>query len=498
MATELREHQSLAMERLRRSIAGGCRRVVLQAPTGAGKTRIAAAVVEGARAKGNRVLFTVPALSLVDQTVEMFYHEGIYDVGVIQADHMLTDWSKPVQVASVQTLMRRPLPEAHVVVIDEAHRFFDWYGTWMKMPAWQQIPFIGLSATPWTRGLGKYYDELIIAATTQELIDAGYLSKFRVFAPAHPDLAGVRTVAGDYHEGDLGTAMDKAPLVADIVDTWLKRGEDRSTLCFAVNCAHAKNICERFDAAGVSAAYMDAYTEVNERSIIFRKFQAGEIKVICNVGVLTIGVDLDVRCLILARPTKSEILFVQILGRCLRIADGKKDALVLDHSDTHSRLGFVTDIHHEHLDMGRERQKAKPREALPKECPQCAALRPPRVAVCPECGFKPEVTSRITTEEGELEEIAPGVARKPYKPKPIQLTMFEKADLYGQLKWYAQQHGYKDGWAASKYKARTGVWPNDPSIRNAEPMEPTARVRDWIISEQIRWAKSKRREQSHV
>jgi superfamily II DNA or RNA helicase len=167
---------------------------MLQAPTGFGKTLLAAAVVDGARRKGKRVIFVVPALSLIDQTVQAFGEEGIVEVGV--GFHELSDFNQPVQVASVQTLMRRKIPAADVVVIDEAHRWFDFYGKWMSDPEWAKVPFIGLSATPWTKGLGKHYDDLLIAATTRDLIDAGYLSQFRVFAPSHPDLGAVRTVRG--------------------------------------------------------------------------------------------------------------------------------------------------------------------------------------------------------------------------------------------------------------------------------------------------------------
>ena len=137
--------------------------------------------------KGKRVIFTVPALSLVEQTVEAFRNDGIHDIGVIQGTHAMTDLSRPVQVASVQTLERRQIPEADVVIIDECHRWFNSYGKWMMDPAWQNRVFIGLSATPFTRGLGQYFDDLIIAATTQDLIAARYLSPFRVYAPSHPD-----------------------------------------------------------------------------------------------------------------------------------------------------------------------------------------------------------------------------------------------------------------------------------------------------------------------
>ena len=350
----LRPHQARALSLLRQSIRTGHRRPMVQAPTGAGKTVLAAAMVDGARRKHNKVLFVVPALSLIDQTVEAFYSEGLTEVGVIQGAHPLTDWTQPVQVASVQTLMRRGVPAADLAIIDEAHRWFDFYGRWFGDPEWPAKPIIGLSATPWTRGLGKFYDDLIVASTTAELIKGGYLCSFRAYAPSHPDLSGVRTVAGDFEERGLSVAMNKAPLIADVVQTWLERAEGRPTLCFAVDRAHAKRLHMEFEAAEVPAAYIDAYTSAAERKEIERRLHAAEVKVVCNVGCLTTGVDWDVRCIILARPTRSEILFVQMIGRGLRTAEGKDDCIILDHSDTHLRLGFVSDIHHEQLDKGRE------------------------------------------------------------------------------------------------------------------------------------------------
>jgi DNA repair protein RadD len=487
MKRALRPLQAHSIEKLRLSLGSGKRRPVLLAPTGFGKTLVAAAVVEGALAKKKRVIFTVPMLSLVDQTVQTFWEEGIRDVGVIQGTHAMTDWSRPVQVASVQTLQRRRLPEADVVIIDECHRWYDYYGQWMNDPAWQSRPFIGLSATPWTRGLGQYFDDLIIAATTQELISAGLLSPCRVFAPSHPDLTDVRTVAGDYHEGDLSGVMNDAPLVADVVDTWGRRAENRSTFCFAVDRTHAKHLQAKFAEAGVSTGYIDAYTPTKERDEIKRQFHNGEIRVVCNVGCLTTGVDWDVRCILLARPTKSEILFVQIIGRGLRPAEGKEDCLILDHSDTHLRLGFVTDIHHEALDDGRARTKPKAadRIRLPKECPKCSFLKPPRTRECPACGFKAEAIDNTQVADGELVEITGR------KKRGKVATEDERALFYAQLMGYAQEHGYSNGWAAHKFREKFDVWPND--YRNVPAMEPTPKMRSWIKSRQIAWAKSKQR-----
>ena len=326
---ELRDYQQTAIDRLKDALLKGAKRPVVQAPTGAGKTVIAAAIVNMARQKDKRVLFCVPALSLIDQTVERFRSSAIFDVGVIQGQHELTDGTQPVQVCSIQTLARRSIPKVDLVIVDECHVMFKLYDTWMNDPNWKSVPFVGLTATPWAKGMGApgRWDKLIIGTTTEELINLKHLSDFKCYAPAHPDLSGVKTKLGDYELKGLGEAMDKNALVADIVSTWLERGEGRPTICFAVNRVHAKHIELQFKEAGVAVEYMDAFTDLEERAAIVGRFATGETKVICNVGVLTTGFDADVRCIILARPTKSEILYTQMIGRGLRTAKGKDHCL---------------------------------------------------------------------------------------------------------------------------------------------------------------------------
>ena len=490
MSRELRPHQVQIIDRLRQSLSTGHRRPMVQAPTGAGKTVVAAAIVKGALAKGKRVMFVVPALSLIDQTVRSFWAEGITDVGVIQGNHPNTDATRRVQVASIQTLQRRAIPRCDIVVVDEAHRWFEMLGVWMADPEWATVPFVGLSATPWTKGLGKFYDDLIQVTTTAELIEAGYLSPFRVYAPSHPDLSGVRTVAGDYHEGDLSETMNQVALVADVVDTWIRHGENRPTFVFGVDRAHAKHLQARFEGAGVSCGYIDAFTKGPERETLFRRFTAGELRAIASVGCLTTGVDLDVRCIVLARPTKSEMLFTQIIGRGLRTAPGKADCLILDHSDTHLRLGFVTDIRKDELNDGRERQKAEAKQrptALPKECPKCHFVKPAKSPKCPACGFKAEKQNEIECEDGDLVEMTPQRARA---------GVDEKASLFGQLRYYARRREYSDGWAAHKFKELTGVWPD--RYHNTPLVEPTPFILGWIKSRQIAWVKAKGRSHAHA
>lgn len=490
MRLELHDHQTRAVNMLKHSLGKGHTRPMLQAPTGMGKTVLASAIVEGALAKGNRVMFVVPAISLINQTAEKFIAQGITDIGVIQADHPWTDYSKPVQIASIQTLKRRDLsnlPFVQVVIVDEAHRWFTFCEQWFR--DWNGVIFIGLSATPWTKGLGKHYDDLLISTTTQELIDKGFLSDFRVYAPTHPDLKNVKIVAGDYHEGQLSEVMGEAKIVSDVVANWLEKAKGRATLLFAVDRAHAKKQQQDFLSAGVSAEYIDAFTDVKDRERIARAFHDGSVQVVCSVGCLTTGIDWDVRCIVLARPTKSEMLFVQMIGRGLRTAEGKDHCLILDHSDTHLRLGFVTDIQHEQLDDGeyKKSSSSEPKEALPKECGSCGVLKPPKQHECLQCGFKPEKQSEVQAADGELAELS-----RVQKKRHLEFSIDEKRAVYQQFLSHAQDRGHSQGWVGHKYKAYFGTWPPN-QFRNCMPVEVTPEIASWIKSQNIRFAKSKKR-----
>jgi DNA repair protein RadD len=367
------------------------------------------------------------------------------------------------------------------------HRWYQFYPKLLADPQFADIPIIGLTATPWTRGLGKYFDRFIIGSTAAELIDAGYLSPFRAFAPASPDLTGVRTIAGDYHGGDLGEAMNKTILVADVVTTWLKRAEGRPTLCFAVDRAHAKNLQQKFLEENIPAEYIDCYTDAAARNAIAARFHAGEVKVVCNVGCLTTGIDWDVRCIILARPTKSEMLYVQMVGRGLRTAEGKSDCLILDHSDNHVRLGFVTDIHHETLDHGKEKQstiRERP-EAFPKKCAKCTFLKPPKTLQCPCCGFIPVPPPKAVHTDGELIELQS-------RSRALPPTAKEREDFYRELRAIAQLRGHRDGWTAHKFKDKFGNFP-PWHYRNFAPKAPSDATFRWVKSRNIAWAKLQRR-----
>ena len=488
---DLRPYQTDAIDRLRQSIAAGRKRIMLQAATGSGKTVIAGAIIQRALDKGKRVTFCVPALSLIDQTVSHLYAEGITDVGVQQANHPMTSPSKPVQICSVQTLLKRDLMLADLVIVDEAHKIFDLYLDWMGRPEWAKVPFIGLSATPWSKGLGRLYEELIVVRTTEDLINDGFLSPFRVFAPSHPDLSAVKTIAGDYQTSGLSGVMSDKALVADVVETWRTHASDRPTFVFAVDRAHAAALQEQFIAAGIPTGYCDYKVLLEEREDLRRKFERGDIQVVVSVQTMTTGIDWpSVSCIVLARPTKSEMLYVQMVGRGLRIKPQGGDCLILDHSNTTERMGFVTNLNRDkdYLDDGKTRKSSdgKPAdEALPQICTKCSFLKPPKVSTCPHCGFEAKRQSKIRNEAGELVELS--ASRKPVETVAGKLAkLAPNGVLQGMLATVAKERGYKDGWVANKYRSITGHWPRQHYV---DFVTPTADLRMWLKSEQIRYAK---------
>jgi superfamily II DNA or RNA helicase len=483
----LRPHQERALEELRCSLASGLRRPMLQAPTGFGKTLTAAHIVSGALGKNKRVAFCVPRLTLIDQTVESFAAEGIRAVGVLQGAHSLTDPEQPVQVCSAQTLARRKRPDIDLVIVDEAHEHHKSIFAWMAdCPA---VPFIGLSATPWSRGLGKHYDGLIVAATTRELINAGFLSDFVAYAPSDPDLSNVSTVAGEFQQDQLAAAMDRAWITGDIIKTWIKRGEDRPTVASCVNRNHAKHVAERFEEAGFPVEYIDGETSSEDRELIFSRFKSGDTKILVSIGVLTTGFDADVRCVIDAQPTRSRILFVQKIGRGLRTAEGKDKLIILDHGGNHLRLGRVTDIGQTHLDDGSKRKgstRIERTEPLPKLCPECKAVLGYKARECSACGAKIIAVSTVQEAEGDLVELG---ARKSGGKATAGIA--DKISFHGELLWIARERGHKPGWVGHKYKERFGSWPNDPRVRAAVPRPPDLKTRNWIVSRQIAFAKAR-------
>lgn len=478
----LRPHQERSIQQVRQSLAQENLRVVLQGPVGFGKTLVATKMIEGALAKGKRVVFTAPAVSLIGQTVKALQSEGIRHIGVMQAKHPMTDETAPVQVATVQTLAKRGVPEAALVLIDEAHIRSEVLDEFMlRHDGNKGVRFVGLSATPWRKGMGRIWQDLVIPITTRELIDAGYLSQFTAYAPNIPDLSGVKKRGGEFVEEQLAELMGDSKILGNVVENWLANGQDRPTLGFGVDRKHARSMMEAFQRAGVASAYVDAFTDSVERDRIGRQFKNGEVRVIWSVRTMTTGVDLPVSCIIDAAPTASEMLHIQKLGRGLRVNPGTEDLVIFDHAGNLLRLGMPDEIEYDELDRtapGERQQRAPAAERLPKECANCGTLQSAKV--CPCCGHERKPPpSEIEAAEGELRQVKGKVARA---------TTEDKQRWYSALLWMARDRGYKDGWAANQYRQKMGVWPR--GLVDA-PVPPAPEISNWVKSRQIAWAKAK-------
>jgi DNA repair protein RadD len=478
----LRDYQDKAVTDTRAAFLSGKRAVMLQGATGSGKSIVARHIIELALSRGKRVCFVVDMLHLIGQMSAHLDQIGIAH-GVIQGINKRFDPSRPVQVASIQTLARRKVEAFDFYIIDEAHAFHTAHKRLMQ--SHPEARFLGLSATPWTKGLGKHFEALVCGPTVSELITAGHLVPPLVYAPSEPDLSGVTVVAGEWKEDELAEACDKPALIGDIVSNWLQRASDRPTILFAVNRKHSEHLAEQFAAVGVNAVHVDCFTEIEERERINADFRAGKIQVMCNVGIVSKGADFPMAsCLIFARPVRSSLaLYIQMGGRVLRPAEGKTDAIILDHAGNTLRFGFLTDPLPQELDKGVKAEKpAKDKkEPEPKKCGSCHYVKPRGIHKCPKCGHAPVAVNAIYTEPGTL--------------KLVTQTS-DKANLWQQIKGYGLAKQKNDGHLSHLFKDLTGVWPN--AYRHLPPVEPSSGLLKKIQARNIRYAKGKARGQLRI
>lgn len=451
-----RPYQLDAIDRLRQGYRQGAKRLCLVAPTGAGKTCIATKIMEEAVSKGRRILFLAHRHELIQQCSNKLRECGIYH-GRIQAGTYSTEPSAPVQVASVQTLARRnEMPAADLVITDECHHASA--GSYQKIQAKYPDAYgLGLTATPWRldgSGLGDCYQDLVPVCSVLDLVRAGFLVMPTVYAPPGTDLGGLHRRGGEFVAGEAAEAMDKPHLVGDIVDTWKKRAlHGAPTVLFAASVAHSLHLTDAFTAAGIPAAHIDGTSSPEARDGALADLAAGRVQVLCNVGLLTEGWDLPATStVVLARPTASLSLYLQMVGRGLRTHPGKATCIVLDHAGNTMRHGLATDDRAWSLEG---QPAAKGDGESGKLCPQCFAYLPSAERECPRCEYAwppPAPRALIETREGDLVEVGKGAL----------LPMAgdgKKAAKWSELTATAKEKGYKPAWAMMRFKAIFGHFP---------------------------------------
>lgn len=352
------------------------------------------------------------------------------------------------------------------------------------MEAEPELIFVGLSATPGRKGMAGEWDDLVVGVTCRDLIDMGFLSQFTVYAPNDPDMSGVKIVAGEYQSKGAAEVMEDRGLVGDILQNYILHGEDRPTLGFGVSVSHAKRMADEFTNAGIPSAYVEARTDTLERRALQDQFRRGDLRVIWSVRTMTTGVDLPVSGIIDAAPTRSAMLHQQKIGRGLRVNEGTEDLKIWDHAGNTLRLGFVDELDWSQLKGGtREAKEVDRKDTLPKKCQECANVMPPKVKQCPQCGHEAKPPNGwVETEDGDLVPINRVVSGKEY-------SVSEKQQWYGELIGMARERGKKPGMAYYQFKEKFGVFPSTQFDKT--PRVPSAKVRAWVKSRAIAYAKAK-------
>lgn len=494
------------------------RRMLVQAPTGAGKTHIIAALVAAAVVAGLRVLILATRTRLVRQMHERL---DLFEIGhgVMAASLPgLTNWSQPVQVASVDTLYRRcvadarmPLPFADVVVFDEAHLALG-ASRQKILNSYPNAWLFGFTATPAkTSGatLRDQFDTLILGPTVTDLIAAGMLVKPRIFSRPVVSAKDLKAVGndsktGDYRTGRLSELLSRPKLVGDVVTNWLRIANGQRTLVFACDKAHGSQLVTEFRQAGVACEQLTDDDDDATREEAIARLEAGVTQVLVNCFLLSYGIDIPlVDCVVLARPTRSVVLYLQAIGRGMRPADGKSVVTVIDHGRVVDNLGLPTydrdwSLDGENVNVQAREKQAKDRlsaDERPRTCKECGCtwLTTEEGNNCPHCGWQPVVRARpVQVTAADLTEINASMAVS----GDMDRFYAEACD------WYANR--WPDRWQAKPNSGRFWAWsqtrtkfkrPEDeriPSRYWSMPLVPASvETAGWLKSQIIRWAKSR-------
>lgn len=484
-----RDFQNTAHAQLREGFKAGHKNQMLMAATGAGKTYLGLRIAHEALVKGKKALFVCDRTTLINQTSAVADSYGLSAHGIVQANHWRRNKDMPFQIASVQTLARRDFwPGADVIIVDEAHTQ---HKTWTEYIMQTKAAVIGLSATPFSPGLGKLFTNLVNATTMNDLTVAGVLVPMRVFSCTRANMEGAATAGGEWTDSaaeERGTAI-----IGDVVSEWIKLSPERKTIVFGATIKHCEELCRQFVNAGVMAAIFTSETTPVEREVLLKEYKKPDssLRVLISVEALAKGFDVpDVGCVVDCRPLRKSLsTAIQMWGRGLRSSPdtGKVDCHLHDHTGNILRfLSDYTDIFFnglDALDMGEKLDKAIRRDddKEPKGCPACGYK--PFAKRCMSCGFEMQSPSLVEHEPGEMREVMIG------KKKMAD----DKRHLWDQVCTYAKAHSAPEkqkGRASHLYRDMTGTWPKF-SFESAENVPITRNVLNQIKAKNIAFVKSR-------
>lgn len=480
MPTIYRDYQKLSIELIRKHWLYKPIKLLLHMAPGAGKTVIFSYILKNCSIPCAMI---VRGRKLVDQASARLIREGVPH-GVIMAGHWNNQPNERIQICSVDTLGSRIekeetikfLKKCKIIVFDEVHFATSQFYFDILELLDPECRILGVTGSPFNpKGLGHIADKVIKPITMLELIKRGYLVPGRIFCPDLPDLTGIAINGGDFNKGQLAAKMDEMELVGNLVDTWKKYGENRSSLYFAVNVKHSKHIAQEFRNAGISAVHCDANTPDAEREEVLEAHRKGGIKIITNVNIFSVGVDIPWLQLIgMARPTRSLNLYIQQAGRPTRPdpENGKTNFILLDHAGNVVRHGVPTFERDALLKPQKKRSKEEEEKYLRSIAPiicSCLHAYPAHLKECPECGkLKPDKTEILDPKSGQLKEIQSIPPEVEYlgRLKQIQKSSVRKSD--GKK--------YSNSWLWHKMKNKFGEAVANKYVKKRK-------IPDWLQAE---------------
>lgn len=469
----LRSYQGSVVDRVQNSFAQGNRAVLCVVPTGGGKTVIFSHIAERASSKGKRVLILVHRIELLRQTSQALIKSGVMH-GLI-SPKFTARYDLPVQVASIQTLGRRLAKyvlQFDLVIVDEAHHAIA--DTWRTViNSYGNARVLGVTATPIRvsgKGLGVncggMFDDLVIGPQVSELIALGFLSKPIVFAPKNGglDMSNVKIVRGEYDNSEVMRRVDKPQIVGDVIEHYRQICDGMPGVAFCCNVEHAEHVASEFRAAGYRSEAVDGSMNDSDRKRILSGLADGRQQMVTSCDLISEGTDIPViACGIQLRPTASLGLYLQQVGRTLRIFPGKKNAFILDHVGNVFRHGLPDQDREWSLDGLENSRARRAREADEKMmfCPSCYVISAP-ARICPACGFSqpaPAVADVLpTTGDGVLDAVSQAdldaIKMEKLKERGDKNKEESACTTFEQLQKLGASRGYKPGWAIAKWNAR--------------------------------------------
>lgn len=431
----------------------GFKCIQYQLPTGGGKTLLTASMLKTATGKGIPSLFLVHRRELIKQSIEAFKKvglmHGVIAPGFYQSNRTLAN------IASVQTLARRlhKIKIPKLIIWDESHHLAA--RTWTKIyKTFPDAYHIGLSATPSRTdgtGLNLYFQSMVNGPTVQWLIDNGFLSPYKLFAPHTINTEGVHKRMGDFVQSELQAICDKPTITGDAIKEYQKLAMGKRAIVRGVSIKHSQHIAEQFNKAGIPSLHVDGTTPENERDAAMESFKRGDTLILTNVDLFSEGVDVpSVECVIDLRPTTSLILWLQFCGRALRPSPGKECAIIIDHAGNCMRHGLPCDERTWSLE-GRKKDKDIDKGPKIKLCPSCYAAMQSWRKECPYCKHTFTVEAReVEHVKGELSEVDLEAVKKARKIEQGRAGSYEELVELGRSRNYPKP----EAWARVMLKVR--------------------------------------------